>query len=143
MAGHRPDPDGITGILDAGKTASRQVDDRFRAGETLLHCRKKGHAAGQKLASIGHLRRRIVGAGSGFHIGCLVHVFLLYSAASAWASLIARHTFSGDAGIDMSVTPSGDSASMTALISAGGDAMAPASPQPLTPRSLCVQAVTV
>ena len=43
----------------------------------------------------------------------------------------------------MSVTPNGSSAFMMALINAGGDAIAPASPHPFTPRSLWVQAVTV
>ena len=43
----------------------------------------------------------------------------------------------------MSVTPTTDKASTIALITAGGEAIAPASPQPLTPKSLWVQAVTV
>ena len=47
------------------------------------------------------------------------------------------------AGIDISVTPSGDNASITAFIKAGGDAIAPASPQPLTPQSLTVEGVVV
>jgi hypothetical protein len=34
------------------------------------------------------------------------------------------------------------SASITALTTAGGEPMAPASPQPFTPSGLCVQGVT-
>ncbi len=40
-----------------------------------------------------------------------------------------------------SFTPSGASASSTALITAGGEPMAPASPQPLVPSGLWVQGV--
>ena len=43
---------------------------------------------------------------------------------------------SGVAGISIDVTPSGASASSTALTSAAGPAIAPASPQPLTPNGL-------
>ena len=40
-----------------------------------------------------------------------------------------------------SVTPSGFRASSTALMTAGGEPMAPASPQPLVPSGLWVQGV--
>src|SRR6185437_6978902 len=52
----------------------------------------------------------------------------------------ARQTFSGVAGISNSLTPS---ASVTAFITAAGAAMAPASPQPFTPKGLDGQAVIV
>ena len=55
---------------------------------------------------------------------------------------MARQIFSGVAGIDMSVTPIGVSASITALITAGGTPIAPTSPTPFTPSGLCVHAVT-
>ena len=54
--------------------------------------------------------------------------------------LAARQTFSAVAGMAMSFTPS---ASVSALMKAGGEPMAPASPQPFTPSGLCVQGVTV
>ena len=41
----------------------------------------------------------------------------------------------------MLVTPSGRNALITALIAAAGEPIAPASPQPLTPSGLWVQAV--
>ena len=50
----------------------------------------------------------------------------------------AFHTLYGDAGIGTSLTPS---ALQIALISAGGEPIAPASPQPLTPSGLCVHGV--
>src|SRR5712691_9348477 len=49
------------------------------------------------------------------------------------ASWIARQTRSGDAGLPMSVTPRWLTASITALNTAGGAAIVPASPIPLTP----------
>ena len=48
-------------------------------------------------------------------------------------SCSARQTFSGLAGIVTSVTPYGESASTTALITAGVEAIVPVSPTPLTP----------
>ena len=42
-----------------------------------------------------------------------------------------------------SFTPSGPSASSTALITAGGEPIAPASPQPLVPSGLCVHGVHI
>ena len=45
--------------------------------------------------------------------------------------------------VDMAdIVPPDCSASITALTSAGGEPIAPASPQPLTPSGLCVQGVT-
>jgi hypothetical protein len=51
--------------------------------------------------------------------------------------LAARQTRSAVAGMAMSRTPR---ASVSALMKAGGEPMAPASPQPFTPSGLCVQA---
>ena len=51
-------------------------------------------------------------------------------------SSIARHTLSGVAGIWMSVTPRCESASTTALMTAGAAAIVPVSPTPFTPSGL-------
>jgi hypothetical protein len=51
---------------------------------------------------------------------------------------MACHTVCGVAGIGTSFTPS---AWQMALMTAGGEPMAPASPQPFTPSGLCVQGV--
>src|SRR6185436_4831788 len=59
------------------------------------------------------------------------------------ASRIARHTRSGDAGLPTSVTPRWLTASTTALITAGGDAIVPASPIPFTPSGFVVLGVSV
>ena len=49
---------------------------------------------------------------------------------------MAFHIFSGVAGIEISSTPNSDNASTTALITAGGEPIAPTSPQPFTPNEL-------
>jgi len=51
--------------------------------------------------------------------------------------------FSGVAGMSTSLTPKGDRASTTALITATLDAIVPASPIPLTPSGLVGLGVTV
>jgi hypothetical protein len=56
---------------------------------------------------------------------------------------MARLTVMGDAGIRTSVIPIGRSASTTAFITAGVEAMVPASPMPFTPIGLVGDGVTV
>jgi hypothetical protein len=51
----------------------------------------------------------------------------------AFAAWIARHSFSGVAGISIRGAPICDSASLTAFITAGRAAQVPASPAPLAP----------
>ena len=80
---------------------------------------------------------------AGRSIGECVHgVFLPCSAARLALALDRpRQTLLGVAGMSRSLTPRGASASSTALITAGGEPIAPASPQPLTPSGLCVHGV--
>src|SRR2546426_537381 len=59
-----------------------------------------------------------------------------------FAERIARHTRSGVHGRSMSVMPNGARASITALTTAGGDAMVPVSPTPFTPSSFVVEGST-
>src|ERR671914_498825 len=59
-----------------------------------------------------------------------------------FARWIVLHTVSGSPGRSISVTPRWDSASTTAFTTAGGEAMVPVSPTPLTPSSLLVDGVT-
>jgi hypothetical protein len=70
-----------------------------------------------------------------------VNAFIIYAAFFLDLALlfIAFHTFSAVAGIETSVPI----ASMTAFITHGGDAIAPASPQPLTPKGFDVAGVHV
>ena len=67
------------------------------------------------------------------------HLFIGGSTRSG--NLTGTAAISGLAGISMSPTPTADSASMTALITAGGEPIAPTSPQPFTPSGLWVQSV--
>ena len=59
------------------------------------------------------------------------------------ASSIARQTRSGVAGIWMSVTPRCESASTTALITAGAAAIVPVSPTPFAPNGWSVALLSV
>ena len=59
------------------------------------------------------------------------------------ASSIARQTRSGVAGIWMSVTPRWESASSTALITAGAAAIVPVSPTPFAPNGWSVALLSV
>ena len=52
------------------------------------------------------------------------------------ALFIAFQIFSEVAGIEISFTQSSDKASTTALITAGGEPIAPTSPHPFTPKEL-------
>ncbi len=54
----------------------------------------------------------------------------------SFAAWMARQTFSAVAGITMSRTPSGASASITAFITTGMAPTVPASPAPLAPSGL-------
>src|SRR6266542_6760079 len=63
-------------------------------------------------------------------------------AGGAPAPWMARHTRSGVHGRSMSVMPNGARASITAFTTAGGDAMVPVSPTPLTPSSFEVEGVS-
>src|SRR5205814_6777371 len=59
------------------------------------------------------------------------------------AARIARQIFSDPKGMSRCLTPSGESASMTALTAAGVEPMVPASPIPLTPSGFVFVSVTV
>ena len=60
-------------------------------------------------------------------------------AALPFALWIAVHTLPGVAGMSMRSMPSGDSASITALITTGGAPIVPDSPMPFTPIGLVRQ----
>src|SRR5690349_2120078 len=65
------------------------------------------------------------------------------AAAGGVAVAMARHTRSGFSGMSMLLTPSGASASHTALTMQGVEAMVPASPTPFTPMGFTGVGVTV
>ena len=113
------------------RSTSRSLDDR-RSFIAWI----KALAAGQvaRIAALGGGRRRSPIAGT-------LVVEVVHGVLSPQAILLAaRQTVSAVAGMAMSFTPS---ASVSALMKAGGEPIAPASPQPFTPSGLCVQGVTV
>src|SRR5262245_10763407 len=99
-------------------------------------------AAGEQLGFlVGSQQRRRIGYGLRAMILERVHGRASYSAAIlAGAFCAAFHTALGVAGMAMSSWPN---ASVMALITAAGAAMAPASPQPFTPRGFEGQGVLV
>src|SRR5262245_13985241 len=64
------------------------------------------------------------------------------SQAAERAREIASQTFADVAGISMCITPRGRKASRSALITAGGVAIAPASPMPLTPSGFVLHGIS-
>src|SRR5262249_55990913 len=66
-----------------------------------------------------------------------------YAACLGRAARIVRQTTSGVAGMSICAMPSSASASTIALISAGGEPIAPASPAPFTPKGLVRHGTTL
>ncbi len=118
------------GVFEFGKAGN--VDDQIRLDQAEVEHRAErlpaGHDLGGALGFCHQGDRRIqacrplIGEGCGFH-ACRL------SRASSTASTSRR----GEIGECRSLTPSGRSASFTALVIAAGGAMAPPSPIPLTP----------
>src|SRR4051812_14013197 len=159
----------VAGIADVGEVAdAAHVDEHRRRGEAQLHERQERMPAGQQLGLVAVLAEQADGllgrAGPDVvelgrnHYGfppvvdglAEVPEPLGRNAASADgvplaapAPLMAAHTRSGEAGMSMSRMPNGCSASMTAFMTAGVDAMVPASPMPFTPIGLVGLGVVV
>src|SRR5262245_13402173 len=119
-----------------------KLDDTGRMIEPELHRRNKRLTAGEQLGSGDGFQRELgLGERGGTAVIESVHGCLPHSAASFCDDdLIARQTACGFAGMAMFSCPS---ALVMALISAAGEAIAPASPQPFTPSGLDGQGVLV
>ncbi len=119
-------------LLQFGKTCD--IDDQIRLDQPKVEHRAKRLASGNDLARALHFRHQ---GERSLEIGrtlvgerCRLHAAdLSASPAARIASTIRR----GEIGECRSSTPSGRSASFTALAMAAGGAMAPPSPIPLTP----------
>src|SRR2546430_9476029 len=145
-AGERPDLQpgpGFLDVLEAGDAVD--VDDERRPGQAQPHERQQRMASGQQLGVL-VLAQEVDGLLDRFGPlvveRCRDHR-LPSLLAFPFASRIVRHTRSGDMGRSMSVTPRWESASMTAFTTAGGEAMVPVSPTPLTPNSFVVEGVSL
>ena len=123
--------------LDAGQALDlREVDEMLRPGEPQLHGRNQRVSAGEELGlfllgqearGLPHGRRPVVGE-------CVHRDLLLCSALRRlFAFCNACHTACAVAGMAKSSVPI---ASVMALMTAAGAAIAPASPQPLMPSGL-------
>ncbi len=136
------DGDGVAGNGDPLHVGNRSdVDHLFRLREAQLEGRDQRHATRQEHHVVAAARRfhGVVGTG-GFFVIEVVHLSSPYSAACL-APLSACQILSGVAGISMLSTPATRNASVSALMTAAGVPMAPASPQPLAPMGLWVHGV--
>jgi hypothetical protein len=143
VAGHGPDGDGAAVFLDAGEfldAAQGPPAARARRACSFMEARSVWPPASGLAPAAGQLGRIGHGGGpfecEGIH-GVVPSLFSVRGGS--------LHRFPdtrwGEAGMSKSFTPSGASASSKALITAGGEPMAPASPQPLVPSGLCVHGV--
>ncbi len=119
---------------DSGKALDGgEVNDVAGRRQALLHGGQKRVPARHVAAALGFLEQCHGGVdGCGAMIIEVFHFLSPYSAAR-FMGCMAFHTVSGVAGMAMSRTPM---ALVMALITAGGAAMAPASPQPFMPNGL-------
>ena len=147
MPGQRADRDVVAPVADVRQVGdAADVDEHGRGREPQLHQRDQRHPAREELrvvAVLGDQRHGLVGRvgadvveRGGDH--CTPPEPL--PDRDAW---IAAQTRSGVAGMSMSVTPRGASASTTAFITAGVAAIVPASPMPFTPSGFDGLGVTV
>ena len=118
----------LADVREVGEPAD--VDEERRPGEAELHRRQERVPAGEQLRVLPLAEEldRVLGA-----LGDLVVERSRDHDLTSW---IARQTRSGVAGIWTSVTPRCESASTTALMTAGAAAIVPVSPTPFTPSGL-------
>src|SRR6516165_10441882 len=132
----------IAGRRDAAELGeARHVDHVGGRREALLH-RRDQRLAASDVAGLGGGREELGCLGEVLWpmIMGLVHDFSSPQAAFLAAACSAIQTFCGVAGMLSSLVPM---ASVIALIIAGGEPIAPASPQPLTPSGLLGAGVVV
>src|SRR5581483_7893542 len=136
------DPAGTADLAYAAQFVQpADVHQQLRVGQPQPKQRQQALSAGDDLGVLTAVGQGLHGIGKRNRS----HVVELSRdhAAPPFATLIARQTRCGVHGISMSVTPSGRSASMMALTTAGVEAIVPASPTPLTPSGFVVAGVSV
>ena len=123
---------GELGPLELGKAGN--VDQQLRLHQPQIEHRPERLAAGDDLRrTVGrseHRQRSVQVAWAFVAEGCRLHAALLSAARAASTASTTRCGVIGDR---ISSTPSGLSASLTALAIAAGGAIAPPSPMPFTP----------
>src|SRR5271166_707280 len=146
MRRHAADGHRVPRYADADQPEFRQVNDDSRLVQPLLQHRDQRHAAGQRLRlGIGTQRLHRIGEARWLLICKIIHRAVPrsdYSTAIRGAPpWMIDQSFCGVAGMSICRTPYGFRASTTALMIAGGEPIAPTSPQPFTPSGLCVHSV--
>src|ERR1019366_6084063 len=140
---HGADHDGVAILADPAQGLDpAQIDDDLRCGQAQPEDRDKALATRQYLDVAGRTEQpqRLLEARRGMVVkACRDHCAPSLIEA-AWS---ARHTLCGAQGMATSCTPRCLMASRTPLTMAGVEAIVPASPTPLTPRSFVVDADTV
>ena len=138
----RADRDAIAADIDRVELRDRgDVDQHRGRGEAQLHHRDEAVPAGEQLGVAAVLleqTQRVLDAGRSDVVECCRNHLAL-----PFVACIAAQSFSGLSGMSMCLMPSGESASITALTTAGVEPIVPASPMPLTPSGLTVVGVTV
>jgi hypothetical protein len=142
MAGQRTHGDVTVALPDVRQLADAgDVDEHRGRREPQLHERQQGVATGDQFGVVTVFREQrdgFVGGSGAYEVELRGD-----HDATAFAARMASQTCCGDAGMVTSRTPMGASASTTAFMTAGVDAIAPASPMPLTPIGFVGLGVTV
>ena len=125
--------EGVAEFGDAGDVEDEVGLDEAQVehGPERLAARDQLHGAGGLAEAVeerGQAGRALPGEGGGLHAACLARV------ESGWAASTASTIRWGVTGECSISTPSGPSASLTALAMAAGGAMAPPSPMPFWPK---------
>src|SRR5262245_28417717 len=115
------------------------VDQHCGGGEPELHHWYQAMTAGYNFRLLAVLLQEA----DCFAERCCNGVVEVLSNHDAFLPLMMFQSFSGRTGVSTCVTPNGESASTTALTTAGVDPIVPASPTPLTPIGLTGDGVTV
>src|SRR4029079_11406094 len=152
VGGHRAAAQAVAVLAPPSELVDpAEVDEDGRGGQSQSQHRHQGLTACDDLRVLSGLRKRghrVVNRGRGNIVETRRNHWRPSRAVSDIAGRpaavwMACQTRIGLQGISMSLTPRCRTASMTALTTAGVDAIVPASPTPLTPSGLVVAGVSV
>src|SRR5207244_8142142 len=129
-------PRGASVVELLQRVEPRNVDQQARPREPQVQHRSERLPAGQELGPGGPQRRQSLRnvAWPDIVEACRLHAMSVRAGAPARSIAASRRR--GVSGVSVSSTPSGRNASLTALKTTAGGAMAPPSPMPLMPNSV-------
>src|SRR6185436_210298 len=143
VGGHRADQNAVAVVAHTAELVDlAEVDEYGRGGEPQPQHRHQALPARDDLGVLAGLRERRHGAVDGGRRD-VIEIRRDHRAPPSVAVRMACQTRIGEQGISMSLTPRWRTASITALTTAGVDAIVPASPTPLTPSGFVVAGVSV